>query len=209
VLLPTGDAGDDSAASWENDFGLFHPIRRLRSNDLPAVLKSLSARDQKRFTGIVRLLGAVKSPDALLWAKLVESYTPLTRDIVSRYFPGLRPPIAQHDLEVIARFLKTRDQRDKAAAILSQLLTSELSKARIVMWRTRSGLVPAIYCPDAQSALFAYVLVLQQVAICPHCDSVFVKSRPDQQYCKIAHREAHRVARWRVGQRKQGTRTKG
>src|SRR5262249_42295816 len=105
VLLPRGGATGDGAASWENAFGPCHPIHQLRSKDLRAILKSLSARDLKRFTGIVRLLDAVKSSDALLWPKLVESYKPLTRDIVSRYFPGLRPPIAQHDLEVIARFL--------------------------------------------------------------------------------------------------------
>ena len=187
----------DGAASWEEHFGLLHPVRSLKKSDLPSMLQSLDTQDVRRFTGLITLRDAIKSPDALLAEKLVQSYKPLLRDIVSRYFGELGVPKAQEDLSAIAQFLMLRSRRDTAVSILSQLLTRELSQAKVVVWRTQSGAIPAIYCDDVRTAVFVTATVFGWLAICPHCDSVFVRDRPDQDYCTVPHREAHRVARWR------------
>jgi hypothetical protein len=208
ILIPAQSGRVDGAASWEDRFGLFHPVRRLKHDDAKAILKSLDKDDLRRWKGLVTLRDAIQSPDALLTEKLVQAYKPLLRDIASRYVTELKLPVKREDVEAVARFL-THNRRDTATAILSQLLTAELLRAKLVVWRTPSGWLPAIYCDDSRTALFVYAAVSGQLAICPHCDSVFVKARPDQRYCKVSCREAHRVARWRKGKsakrRKDGT----
>jgi hypothetical protein len=197
VLLPAGKAKPDGAASWQDKFGLFHPVRRLRDGDLPSMLAALDGGDRKRFSGLVSLREALESGDALLAGKLAQSYKPLLRDIMTRYFPDSKLPLTQNDLEAVARFLMSGNRRDTAAAILSQLLTRELCEAKLVLWRTQSGTIPAMYCHDARTAIFVRALI-GPVTICPRCDSVFTRKRPDQRYCTIRCREAHRVARWRA-----------
>jgi hypothetical protein len=210
VLLPAGKAKPDGAASWEEHFGLFHPVRRLRGSELKSMVAGLPSRERKRFTGLVTLRQALESQDALLAGKLVQSYKTLVRDIMARYFPNLKLPVAPNDLETVARFLMMESRRDTAAAILSQLLTPELSKAKLVVWRTESGTLPAIYCDDVRTALFVCALIgpAATISLCPRCGSVFIRKRPDQVYCSIQCREAHRVARWRKG-REQKFRREG
>ncbi len=73
------------------------------------------------------------------------------------------------------------------------------------MWISEDGVRPAIYCGLPQAALAAKLLLGlgkgRGLAVCPYppCGKVFEqKKRSDQEYCTIAHREAHRVARWRM-----------
>jgi hypothetical protein len=205
ILVPAEGGRVDGAASWEEHFGLLHPVRSLTKSDLGPMLKYLDKQDVRRLTGLVTLGHAIKSPDALLTEKLIRSYKPLLRDIATRYGTELKLPVSQRDIETIAWFLKTGSRRDTAAAILSQLLTKELSNAKLVVWRTQSGAIPAIYCDDARTALFVSFAVIGWLAICPHCDSVFLRERPDQDYCTVPHREAHRVARWRLKQKQKAT----
>ena len=85
---------------------------------------------------------------------------------------------------------------------LPQLVTSELADVRIVLWwcDTWSSFSPALYCPDLATAVMLKGL-WGDLRVCPWCTEPFVPGRPDQQYCRPAHREAHRVARWRAKQK--------
>ncbi|MGC2791706.1 MAG: hypothetical protein WA899_06790, partial [Candidatus Sulfotelmatobacter sp.] len=60
----------------------------------------------------------------------------------------------------------------------------------------------AIFCPSIVTALFAKLLLSRVsgkgLAVCPQCGIPFVTKRPNQDYCSIKHREAHRVARYRA-----------
>jgi len=94
--------------------------------------------------------------------------------------------------------------------LLSQLMSEALDSVRLVLWWSGKQLRPALYCPQAKAAL--YTMLLMKIAagrgwgVCPYCGQFFVQKRSDQNYCTIAHREAHRVARWRaarVSQSKQ------
>ncbi len=89
--------------------------------------------------------------------------------------------------------------------LLSQLFWEALEFVRLVLWWSGRQLRPAVYCPDLKAAL--YVFLLMKIAAgegwgaCPYCGKFFVQQRSDQNYCTIAHREAHRVARWRKRKR--------
>jgi hypothetical protein len=86
--------------------------------------------------------------------------------------------------------------------LLSQLMSEALDSVRLVLWWSGKQLRPALYCPQAKAALYA--ILLMKVAagrgwgVCPYCGQFFAQKRSDQNYCTIAHREAHRVARWRA-----------
>ena len=79
-------------------------------------------------------------------------------------------------------------------------------KVRLVAFSEAGGLRPALYSEDRTAAAYIrYLLRIEGepgIARCPLCQSWFVQKRPDQIYDLPAHRERHRVIRWRAG--KQG-----
>jgi hypothetical protein len=86
--------------------------------------------------------------------------------------------------------------------LFSQLMSEGLDTVRLVLWWSDKRFRPALYCPDAKAALHAFLLMKVAAGhgwgVCLKCGEFFVQKRPDQNYCSIAHREAHRVARWRA-----------
>jgi len=86
--------------------------------------------------------------------------------------------------------------------LLSQLVSEALDSVRLVLWWSGEQFEPALYCPDLKAALHTFLLMKVTAGkgwgVCLKCGEFFTKKRPDQMYCSIAHREAHRVARWRA-----------
>ena len=85
--------------------------------------------------------------------------------------------------------------------LLSQLMSEALGTAKLVLWWSGKRFRPALYCPDNKTAINAFLLMKAAGTgwgVCPKCGSFFEQKRSDQTYCSIAHREAHRVARWRA-----------
>ena len=81
-------------------------------------------------------------------------------------------------------------------------MSQALDSARFVLWWSGKQFRPALYCPELKAAVYTFLLMSivagRGWGVCPHCGEFFVQKRPDQNYCTIAHREAHRVARWRA-----------
>lgn len=98
----------------------------------------------------------------------------------------------------------------RLSMIVAGLITHQLQGARVVLWWNGARLVPAIWCSDLESAVYMLHLSSfhggKEASVCPHCEQFFVKSRDSQVCCSGAHREAHRVARWRA--RKKGEMSK-
>src|SRR5258706_2267133 len=72
----------------------------------------------------------------------------------------------------------------------------------IVLWWAEERFIPAIFCLDMKTALYLHTFFIAPVGeigfrICPHCHNQFFQDRPNKDYCCPAHREAHRVARFR------------
>jgi hypothetical protein len=97
--------------------------------------------------------------------------------------------------------------RAKARLGPRRLLAEEVSRvllagASLVLWWDGKRLVPALHCANVWCALYVSAMFKKfggcAFAVCPKCGEPFVQQRPDQLYCTIAHREAHRVARWRA-----------
>jgi hypothetical protein len=84
-------------------------------------------------------------------------------------------------------------------------------KSEIVLWLVDGTFRPAIYCSDTKTALYIHTFFIASIGglgwrICPysHCEKKqFFQDKPNQDYCCPAHREAHRVARWRDERKKK------
>jgi hypothetical protein len=76
---------------------------------------------------------------------------------------------------------------------------SEGMGVQLILWRSCKRLTPAVYCPDLETAAYATALFGSRWKVCPYsrCLKWFVPKKVGQDYCCPAHREAHRVARWR------------
>jgi hypothetical protein len=79
---------------------------------------------------------------------------------------------------------------------------------QIVLWWFEGAPRPAIYCRDARAALYIHTFFLAPAGalsfrICPYDGEQFFQERPNQDYCCVAHREAHRVARFRDNKKRK------
>lgn len=75
----------------------------------------------------------------------------------------------------------------------------------VLYWR-KEQFVPAIFCPDMETAFYVYALFRatgRGFGICPECGDVFQKVRTDSLYCCFSHAEAFRVRRWRAEQQRK------
>lgn len=74
-----------------------------------------------------------------------------------------------------------------------------IRKVRLAVWRGR----PALYVEDLALAPYIryFVRIKGETGLekCPKCGDWFVQKQPNSIYCSVAHREAHRVIRWRAG----------
>jgi hypothetical protein len=86
----------------------------------------------------------------------------------------------------------------------SSLMTQILKCTQFVIWYSEKDerLLPALYCPDKKTAVFA-MRFTGRILVCPKCDTPFIPIAGNIDYCCIKHRESHRVERfrWRKKQR--------
>ena len=190
---------------------------------LKEALSSMEASERDHFSAISSLASALHNEDKLWIARareLVEQGYRKKREDDSKL--GITPA-KEDDLEfgrtIIRLFGLQPDQENEAIErwngyrhgpraeedyrwLLSQLFGEALESARLVLWCSGTQLRPAVYCPDLKVALYMFFLLRvvggRGWGVCPYCNEVFLQHRSDQNYCTIAHREAHRVARWRA-----------
>lgn len=99
--------------------------------------------------------------------------------------------------------------------LLCQVISKHLRGVRVVLWWSKDAFVPALHCESNEAALYVTAMLSlgtrRGLAVCPHprCGLLFKQSRPDQTHCTPAHREAHRVARYRERKRAAAMRRAG
>jgi hypothetical protein len=86
----------------------------------------------------------------------------------------------------------------------SGLMADMFQSARLVIWFSEKDerFLPALYCPDWKTAAFVMTFT-GRIRVCPRCSTIFVPSADNVDYCTPAHREAHRVARWRAEKKRR------
>jgi hypothetical protein len=203
-------------------------VRTFGDADLKNAKKHLPGLSLQRWVAVMKLKQALEFPgDSIALKNAVRaldevdlllrsgSESPLRASIApevpaslvgdfarGKYSPQLMIELMEHHLGLRPG---PRAKKDPGW-LLSYVLSMELREARLVLWWRDQSFRPALWCPDMKTAWYARALLKvvggKGFGVCPHCGAWFVQERPDQIYCKVSHREAHRVARWRA-QRKQ------
>lgn len=220
ILIPSIPEEQEGVATFESEFGPPKPVRMFKNSDLKNARKHLSQSEAQGFYAVVALTQGLQNPaDSIALGKAKAAFDEwhrLQQDEPSIFSPGdpgyevfangLARIIGLPPEEAIAVFDGKRPG-PRAAADPRWLLSYQISQAlssdaHLVLWCTGTRLTPAIWCEDVKTAFYVRALLNvtggKGLRICPHCSEPFLQERPDQNYCSIAHREAHRVARWRA-----------
>jgi hypothetical protein len=205
ILAPSNWDRADGVASFLPGSG--KPVRELSSEDLnpntkrgKATWKTLSIRDRDRVIGLVALRDALEARDELAIEKACARLkTARANDLAS--VMRIRS-LATVNLEGFGEHRMPVLDLIKPQDMVSLIVSKGLSKARLVLWWNGDRFVPALYCQNIPAALYVKAMLKflggRGLAVCPHCNEPFIQTRSDMDYCSVAHREAHRVARFRA-----------
>jgi hypothetical protein len=217
VLIRATPEQQEGLSTFEPELLPPGPVRVFKNSELKDARKHLSVSEAQHFRAVVQLIQALKNPsDALALERAKDGFEQVYR--AKRAEPTDLSELGEEFANALAKFtgqspkeavetLERKRPGPRAAADPRWLLSYEVSEmlsssSRLVLWWTGEYFAPAIWCDDIKTAF--YVRLLLSVVggvglrICPHCGDVFFQDRSDQNYCSVAHREAHRVARWRA-----------
>jgi hypothetical protein len=234
VLVPCSAAEMEGFATFGPEDGPPQTVRIFVDADLKKAKKHLPGLALQRWVAVMKLKQALESPDdSMARQDALRALDEVDQLLRSGAESPLRAPIPpevpanlvedfahgkyspQMMIELMEHNLGLRPgphAKTDPGWLLSYVLSMELREARLVLWWRDKSFRPALWCPDMKTAWYARALLKvvggKGFCICPHCGAWFVQDRPDQIYCKVSHREAYRVARWRE-QKKQNATEKG
>ena len=211
-------------ATFDMEFGTPQHVRTVSLIELKASAVEMKGSEGDRFFALLSLRGALESEDelALEGAKGRLKRAFQLRGTESPRNVSTNPETDRHFAEMLAKYVGMAPvesleyleglgpgpgaDRDPAR-LLSYEISEEVGfpNARIALWYVNGSFRPAIYCADKKTALYIHTFFIAPAGglgfrICPYvnCEKrEFFQDRPNQDYCCPAHRDAHRVARWR------------
>ena len=191
--------------------GFTVPVREFTEKDKNHT-NPLGSTELKHFAASAQLLKAISQKDHVAERKALQRLSELriSRPNISADYPsrfgemlvpyyGLEASRVKEAIEIFEGRRRPPHIARHPARVLSLEVTEKLLQVQLVLWWTGKRIAPALYCADSKSAPYVYILT-HRWGICPHCGDWFEQTRPDQNYCRPAHREAHRVARYRQRQ---------
>jgi hypothetical protein len=225
LLVPASESDAMGEATFASEaFGRSH-VRPIMMEEIKKAASVLKGVEAAHFGAMLALRGALESGDRLARAQAMERMQKVYRlrqagkarwpDADSeRIFGQIFAPSVGLSPEETVRYMEGLRFGPKAATDLQRLLSYEVSEAvgpllhaNIVLWWFKNAFRPAIYCMDAKAALYVHTFFLAPngevgFRICPYDGEQFFQDRANQEYCCPAHREAHRVARFRDNKRR-------
>jgi hypothetical protein len=174
-------------------------VRVVRDEDIQARLRTIfSAKDIPLFLGAIQLKLAYDAGDGLAFQQAADKVRPWIPDFIE--LQDFRWKSADGRISVETRGRKTYSALLNYISLMADMFQS----ARLVIWfsEKEERLMPALYCPDWKTAAFVMTFT-GRLRVCPKCSTIFTPSADNVDYCSPAHREAHRVARWRDRQTRE------
>lgn len=215
VLIPCEDGKTTDGKAWfdldeDHLFAHLHgrddslrPLRIVRADELKNLRTSLSSGEARFLADCLALKHAHNSKDQLA---LQGPYERLFPFLVGKELwewagkvdadSGFPADEQRRMQETFGRVLDRQD-RSWTIPILLPIVGHALRDVRLVLWWFQNVFTPAIFCPDLKTAIFVKGL-LGEIRCCPRCEKLFVPRNSNVDYCSPAHRDAHRVARWRA-----------
>ncbi|MGO9325227.1 MAG: hypothetical protein ACLP07_11760 [Terracidiphilus sp.] len=230
ILIPASPEEASGEATFQMEFGGPQSVRAIRLQELKKTARELKGAAAAHFDALLALRGALETGDTLALAKakerlerayrLREAENPPTDPESDRQLGEVFAPFVGLSAKESLRYLGGLRSGPKAGENPSRLFSYEVSQAvgallqnaQIVLWWMDGAFRPAIYCPDPRTALYIHTFFIAPVSglgfrICPYDGEQFFQDRPNQEYCCPAHREAHRVARFRNEKKLRATNT--
>ena len=201
---------DGNATFMQGRSSTIH-VRAVTLDELRTAARNMNKVDGEQFSALLALRGALEARDGLALAKATERLE-RARQLDKKYqdlAKGLEESARSLDKLVAPLLTQFPELRRNAEMEKSPswLLSSEVSRmvgfsSQIALWEVRGEFRPAIYCTDLNTALYIHTFFIAPTGglgfrICPYDGEQFFQDRPNQDYCCPAHREAHRVARFR------------
>lgn len=214
-------------ATFGIEIGPATPVRPVKLKELIDTGRNMKGLDGKEFFALLFLRGALEARDDLALAKaeerLQEVHRLKERDHASRQLPQngesrrkfgelMAPSIGLPPEESLKHYEGLRPG-PRAMKNPSWLLSQEVSRAvavwaQVALWWVNGRFVPAIYCSGLSRnyamkiALYIHTFFIAPngeigFRVCPYCTDIFWQDQSNQDYCCPAHRDTHRVARWR------------
>jgi hypothetical protein len=220
ILIPASPDEASGEATFQMEFGGPQFVRAIRLQELKKTARALKGAAAAHFFALLALRGALETGDKLALAnaeehlerayQLREAENPPTDPELDRQLGEVFAPSIGLSPKESLRYLGGLRSGPKAGENPSRLFSYEVSQAvgallhnaQIVLWWMDGAFRPAIFCPDMRTALYLHTFFIAPVGgpgfrICPYDGEQFFQDRPNQEYCCPAHREAHRVARFR------------
>jgi hypothetical protein len=196
IAVDSAKEADGWGTSFPPDRTESMAVHVVTDDDIDTRLRTIFRPEElPLFVGAIELKQAYAAKDELALQRASEKVRP--------WIVGFAPP---EEFEVK---LKTRDGRALSLKSHGQkwnatrwnysgLMADMFQNARMVIWfsEKEERFSPALYCPDWKTAAFVMTF-LGRIRVCPKCSTIFIPSADNVDYCSPAHREAHRVARWR------------
>jgi hypothetical protein len=222
VLVRARPEQQEGLSTFEHELLPPCPVRIFKNSELKDARKHLTVGEVQHFTAVVELIQALKNPsDTIALKRAKDGFEEVYK--AKRDEPSDLLELGEEFANALAKFtgqspreavetLEHKRPGPRATADPRWLLSYEVSEmlnssSRLVLWWTGERFSPAIWCDDIKTAFYVRALLSAVggvgLRICPHCGDVFFQERRDQNYCSIAHREAHRVARWRAAKAKR------
>lgn len=203
------------------------PVRPVTLEELKMVAKKLRGVHAKEFDALLALRGAIEAQDELALAKAKErlqevyrlreredaAHRPLQDEESRRKFGELIAPSIGSSPEESLKHYSGLRPGPRAMENPSLLLSQEVSRivgvwAQIALWWVNERFGPAIYCRGLDHdfamriALYVHTFFIAPsgqigIRVCPYCSEQFWQDQSNKDYCRISHRENHRVARSR------------
>ena len=195
--------GDGRRTFLAGDLAKYSIVRVVREGDLneERLRTIFSRRELPLLVGAIQLKQAFISGDELALHQSGEKVRPWMPDFVE--LQDWRWKSADGRISIKS------NGRKRYAALLNycRLMADMFQSARLVIWFSEQErrLLPALYCPDWKTAIFVMSFT-GRLRVCPRCSNIFIPSADNVDYCSPAHREAHRVARWRDRKAREKTR---
>jgi hypothetical protein len=207
----------DGKATFMQGGGSTISVRAVTLDELKTASRDMNKLDGERFSALLALRGALEACDNLALTKAKERLERAQQ--LDKEYQDIAKTLQKSRRrldKLVAPFLDMVPELRRNADIEgspSWLLSSEVSRmvgfsSQLALWEFRGSFRPAIYCSDLNTALYIQTFFIAPTGglgfrICPYDGEQFFQDVPNQEYCCPAHREAHRVARWRNEQKKK------
>lgn len=184
-------------------------VRPVNPDEIKSEARKLKGVEATQFDALLALRRALEAQDDLVMADAIQRM-----ERVYSSFENDLTPYGYHEL------LEGIRPGPKTLKRPARLLSFEISRivgnlnTHIVLWWNAGRFYPGIFCLDMTTAIYVHTFFIAPTGglgfrICPRCRDQFLQRRPNQEYCCTAHRDAHRVARFRANPKNRERKEQG